>query len=634
MDKKLIICAGKSDYVILLPQKATELEKIAAEQLNKYIKESTKISLPVAYEGEKNISKFISVGNTAAMQSKNFEIRHGEGGFTVIEADGNLYLFGKGDCSAIWAVYEFLERAVGYKYYDKDEIKIDSVSEIDISGYDFYFTPTITHRANFAGRDIENAMGLKSYASFGFKPDGSCFWGCWDDIIMSCHNHLNIIPLDKYYDAHPEWFNDKKNELCLSNMEMRDEFFKNFIEYVKYYSTQTHFILGHQDNGDMCYCENCQKRIDEVGTGGLHMEFLNDIARRTEAWRKQNCPEREISVGMFAYGTHTSMRPPVKKVNGEIVPISDSVVAEPNTFIMFAPIGAKEHSRPITAPENEFFYRAFTYWNKICKRSCIWMYYSSFRRGMEFTDGIYIFKENIRALKEFGCEYFFVEARHTPCSMVFDKMTLFVLTQLEWNVEQDTDALINEFMGAYYKCAAGAIRKFFDYLMAYFDKVRKRTEKLTGRKFYYGMCERDVNYEGIWSLNAVYDLVLLLEEADKTIAESDYDEQIKQKLKDRIEVLRLFTVYIQLEYFIREIPAYDEARSINTYTKEKALELLEYFKTTAKKFGVKSVDGDGDLDATIAKWKREINYTARNWENKCLIDWHKKLDELNEEYKF
>ncbi|MBQ3493343.1 MAG: DUF4838 domain-containing protein [Clostridia bacterium] len=613
----IIIKDGKSEYSLLLSKNATSLEKKASDIFSKYIEESTGVTLPVVTEGENAVSKFVSVGNTDAFKKQNFDIRHGKSGFTVTEKDGNLYLFGQGVSGAIWAVYGFIEKALNYKFYTNDEYSVDKKQVIDASGYDYFYTPTIEHRSSAFGYcrlDLEYATNLKAYGGFGTYADGTYFWGTWNPE-LSCHNHLTILPLKTYGDAHPEWFNAKKNQLCLNNMEMRDEFFKNLIEYFHKYPTSTHFLLGHEDAGDMCYCENCMKRISQVGTGGLHMEFTNDMARRTEKWRKENCPEREINIGMFAYTTGVSMTPPVKEENGQIVPIADSVVAESNVFVLFAPIGMKDHCKPITAPENKYYYRCFKYWHKVCKRFGVWLYYGSFRRSFEFCDGIYIFKENIRALKEIGCEYFFYESNNGIGAQVFQKMLLYLVTSLEWDVTKDTDQLIDEFMGAYYKCAAPYMREFLDYLMAYYKKARARTEKLTGKKFYYGMCHRDSEPDGFWSLNAVYDMIMILEEAEKSVDESDYSEELKAKIKDRIELEKLFTQYIQLEYFVREISPYDEARSINFFPKEKAKELLKSFIEGCKKHNVTRIDGDCTVDQANEKWSREINWTARAWED-------------------
>lgn len=629
---------NQSDYAILLPQKPLGTEIVASEILNKYLEISTGVTLPVVYEGDSVVTKFVSIGKTNALKAANLSNKHGKGGYTATCYNKNLYIFGQDYSSTVWGVQGFLERATGYKFFTNDEIAIDKLNDIDIFNYDFSETPTILNRSSgfaycsHAAPDyLTYAIGLKAYGGYGVRPDGTNFWGTWNKN-MSCHNHLIFLPLYKYYDSHPEWYNDKKNQLCLTNMELRDELFKNLIVYFENNPDTTHFLLGHEDNADICRCKACSERISEVGTGGIHMEFINDIARRTEKWRKEHCPDREINVGMFAYTTLTSLVPPVKRVDGQIVPISDSVVAEPNVFILFAPIGAKDHSKPITAPENFFFYQCFEYWNKICQRLGVWLYFGSFRRSLEFTDGIYTFKENIKALKKIGCEFFFVEQNSGIGSLALQKLHLYVLTQLEWNVNQDTDDLINDFMQGYYKCAGNYMREFFDYLFNYFTKMRTVTEKLSGRKFYYGMCENDIPPDCFWSMEAIYDLTIILEKAVKSIDDSDYSDEIKSKLYDRVELEKLFVLYIQLEYFVKLTIPYDEARVINAYTKEQATKILLEFEKGAKKFNIKRVDGDGLLEATINKWKNEIENSARAWEDRKILH-YKKIDELQKSYE-
>jgi tetratricopeptide (TPR) repeat protein len=261
------------------------------------------------------------------------------------------------------------------------------------------------------------------------------------------------------------------------------------------------------------------------------------------------------------------------------------------------------------------------------------MYYGSFRRSFEFADGIYVFKENIKKFQEYGIEYLFVENNGVHQSISFQKLHLYVLTQLEWNVNQDTDCLIDEFMNGYYKCAAPYMKKAFDYLMAHMQKVRARHKYLTGREYHSGMCGRDVNYDGIWDLNVAYDISLIFDQADQAIENSDFSAEFKEQLKDRVEAERLLAIYIQLEYFVKELTIYDEARSINFFPKEKALELVDRMEKGCEKFNIVSLDGDGPYKDTLKKWRREIKFTSRGWEKLNVEDFWKMLDDLYEKYE-
>ena len=195
-------------------------------------------------------------------------------------------------------------------------------------------------------------------------------------------------------------------------------------------------------------------------------------------------------------------------------------------------------------------------------------------------------------------------------------MTLFVLTKLMWNINLDTDQLIEEFCENYYKVASPYVLKYFRYMMDYCQKTRDRIEYLTGIKADYGMCLTDTVPYGYWSLNAVYDASLILDDAEKAIDESNCDEQTKKTLHDRIELERMVLTYIQLEYFNREMGAYEEARTINCYPKEKILALCDEFEAGVKKFGINFVNGDGTPEEVINGWRNRAIKTARGWEER------------------
>lgn len=624
---------GITDYVIILPEERDTFVDFALKTLVEVIEKSTGAKLEVAKTAK---GKFVSLGNTEALKALNPEIKYGKDGYAVIEKEGNLYLFGEGIYGAIWAVYGLLEEKVGYRFFTPDEIKIEKREEIDITGLDLFYTPTFPNRCSgfgLAKYDLEYATGLKAYAWYGQRLDGKFFWGAW------AHNQVNkYMPPKKYYKDHPEWYHQMerfyspdpekmipdKMQLCYSNMEMREEFTKNLIEDIKKNTHATHFMLGHEDNPEYCTCENCKKLAEELTQPGLHMDFINDIARRVEKWRVENCPEREILIGGFAYEPGLSFEPPVKLENGEYVPIDPRVKAEPNVFIFFCPIAAPEHSRSVYAEVNKNIIHVMNKWKTICSRFGIQTYYGSFRRAYEFVDGIYRYKGDIEFYKSVGVESFYMEAPSYPGSIAFQAMSLYVLTRLEWDKTLDTDELIEEFCTNYYKAAAPAMLKYFRYMMAHFEKVRKRTPYLTGKEFTYGMCLTDTIPQLFWDMNTIYDASVILDEAEESVRAGGYDEAMCEKLLDRIEKERMTVLLVQLEYFNKEISQYDEARSVNAYPKEKIFELCDRFERNAKKFGYNHVCGDYKVDEALKIWRERAEKSAR-W-------WQERTDRLNKKF--
>ena len=173
--------------------------------------------------------------------------------------------------------------------------------------------------------------------------------------------------------------------------------------------------------------------------------------------------------------------------------------------------------------------------------------------------------------------------------------------------------------------------KYFYYLMDYHKKVRERIEYLTGKKYTYGVSSLDTIPQGFWELNAVYDLSVMLDDAEKAIRDAGYGEKEQEKLLDRIEIERMTLLHVQLEYFNRQTSEYDEARSVNTYPKEKILELCDRFERNVKKFGYKSVNGDGTALETIEGWRKRAEGAARGWQDRIDRS-HKRFEEWAEEF--
>lgn len=630
----------KTDYVVLVPEKTDTFIDFAVKTLvdNLYLSTGVKLEITKCADDK----KFISIGETTKKIEQNFTTRYGIDGYAVKEKDGNLYLFGQSDYGPIWAVYGFLEEKIGYKFYAIDEIKVEKRNEIDISGLVIEYTPSIPNRCSgfgLAKYDLEYATGLKAYAWYGQRLDKKYFWGLW------AHNHVNVIlPPKKYYKDHPEWFFQMerfkkdnpeemipdKMQLCFSNSEMRDEFFKNLVKEIENNKHATYFMIGHEDIDDHCTCENCKKIASEITQSGLHFDFINDMARRVEAWRKVNAPERKIMIGGFAYSWGLSFEAPVKFENGQYVPLRPDLKADDNVFVFFCSMPSKEHSRPITDEANKHIRSTMDRWKTLCNHFGVQSYYGSFRRAFEFVDGIYRFKPELEYYKNLGVESYYMEAPSYKGSIAMQAMSLFVLTSLEWDLSKDTDDLIKEFCDAYYKSASKYVQEYFYYLMDYYQKVRERTEYLTGEKFYYGMCYSDTVAQGFWSLNAVADAMKLLDKADKAIDDADYDKELKEKLHDRIELERMSELHIILEHFNRETSAYDEARSVNAFSKEKIFEYCDRMEKDIKKFGIVRINGDSnDPIETINGWRKRAENSARAWQNR-IDNMHQKFDSFYE----
>jgi len=119
------------------------------------------------------------------------------------------------------------------------------------------------------------------------------------------HAWARIMPPAEYFSAHPEWFAlvaGKRNaaQLCVSNPQLRDQFFKNFVALSDKTGLDVESISANDGYG---FCE-CQLCLAKGTSGDAYWDFVNDMAKRFLVER----PNR--GVGTFAYTV--GRQPPVK----------------------------------------------------------------------------------------------------------------------------------------------------------------------------------------------------------------------------------------------------------------------------------------------------------------------------------
>lgn len=88
---------GETDYVIVIPDNATENEKYAAEELNFFLKKSTGVNVRIVSESVAPDGKFLSVGQTKSLKNTNIQTETkelGSSGYIVKTVKDNVFMSG------------------------------------------------------------------------------------------------------------------------------------------------------------------------------------------------------------------------------------------------------------------------------------------------------------------------------------------------------------------------------------------------------------------------------------------------------------------------------------------------------------------------------------------------------------
>lgn len=470
---------GKTEYRILLPAQPLEGEIFAAQELTRIL-EKAGVRIETHREGEcPPTGKFFALGRTSHFLKLGLTMTPAEYKFDgfVIETVGNAHIIcGVGATGTCFGVYSFCERAMGYRYYARDEWRVAAAAgewEFHLKevpsflGRNAYSYLTATD-ADHGYRLRLNGDVVKRFRRHGEKTP----WSSLHDQSYA----LQIMDYTVYRGEHPDWYYLPEGweelpppkcypQLCVSKAMTPDReggffdtFVKNLIEnYIITEKDKIFFMLGLSDHNTVCQCDACREAAEKYTVSGHAMRFTNLVADAVEAWRRENAPERLIYLVTFAY--LSTFDPPVREQDGAYIPVDASVIARDNVIVRNAPIRA-DYVYPLLDGEHNAASRASLLgWKAVAKHMAIWDYRQDFHSQV-FPYPLYTTAKNIKAYLELGVLDVFYQAQAFCEGSPFIEMDDFALSRLSWNSDEDYDELTAEFRKAYYDDAEPFVTEY------------------------------------------------------------------------------------------------------------------------------------------------------------------------------
>ena len=473
---------GQAFADIVLPTYASEYEEYAAKELKKYLDMITGGSFSIVRVPQKQYHLYLGATQKTLRLFEKEYLSLGQDEFIVRSKGDGIFLFGRenvySQSPTIYAVYDFLEKLLGVKFYATDEEVVPKKDEIKIEHVDIVNKPAfITRQPLFGAQRRDPAYALKLRIKdiyvkglFGgsLKPE----WGT-----SQGHNFYDLIPPATYEKDHPEWFDKENHELCFSQESLTDELFEVLKREILTHPTSKYFALSQNDTVKSCQCEKCKANYEKYGVTGTMIRFVNRVAEKIEKWAKENCPEREIYIVTFAY--YFSIKPPViKNEKGEFVPIDPSCVPNKNVYIFFTTIDfCFYHELADTSCEwNKDFLDTFYGWKSLVgTRMHVWNY------GANYVHYLYPFfnfdtiQKNYKFFKDNGLYTYILE--HGSCETEYVELAelrAFLAAKLMWDVDTDLEKEAIGFIDAYYKETAEETKKYLKLLQKRLKEVDEK----------------------------------------------------------------------------------------------------------------------------------------------------------------
>lgn len=418
----------------------------AAEILAAYLKKITRATF--------KLQDHVDVYNNLIIKKAD---RENPCGFCYYIRDNDLIFEAPNEQAAVYAVYDFLERICGCRFYTsvEEDIPIDANLTVSFARYDYNppFVVRMTSYRDFHQREF--AEKHKMDVRFRYGDD----WGLW------CHTFDTLVPSDVYFEEHPEYFayyEGKRlpnSQLCLTNPEVFDVLVENLGKRMQKRPNARYWSVSADDNGYYCRCDKCRELDEREGSPmATVLSFVNKVAERF--------PDKVISTLSY---THTTKPPktirPAKNVN--------IMLCDYNAWRGF----------PIETDENASTKRVngeFREWWDICRETgssiIIWDYIVQFRGYMAPFPNLDSMWRNYRYFAENGTNMVFAQGNATR-EGEFSALRGYLMAKMLWDPTLDGNEVIRDFCEHYYGQASGPI---LSYIEATTQDMRASGGKLSG----------------------------------------------------------------------------------------------------------------------------------------------------------
>ena len=449
----VLVDSGRSDYRIGLAADATPVEKSAADELRNFVAAATGVTLPVVVGLPEPAGKTILVGRAAeaaGLLAENTLAGLPTDAILLRTAGDALILAGGAPRGTLYAVYEFLEKECGIRFWTSRETFVPRREKLAVGPLDIEYAPPLISRESFYHDVIDHPQFASRLRCNGHFEQLDESLGGHYEIIGWCHTFPELIPAEKYLAAHPEWFAEVDGkrvatQLCLTNPDLRRELTANVLAKLRAHPAPAIISVSQNDSGgekSYCQCADC-RAVDEAegSPAGSLLLAVNEVA---------DAVAREfpgVLVETLAY-RHTRKAP-------------RSIRPAPNVLIRLCSIEC-DFSKPIDSEANASFRDDVLNWSEIATQLAIWNYVTNFSNYLIPHPNLTNLGNDIRFFADHRVTALFEQGDYQSGGIVGDFVALraWLLAKLMWDPSQDQTALIDEFLTGYYGEAAPFLKEY------------------------------------------------------------------------------------------------------------------------------------------------------------------------------
>ena len=590
---KYIVENGSSEYTIVIPLEAEQILQSAASELQGFIEKASGARLPIENDANYTFNqetKVISLGDTSIWQGSGLELSADlrQTGYIMKRMGDAVVCNALDGVGTTAAVYDMLNYLVGFECYAADEIYYEEKTTLPLLDFNIKFIPTVDVRdimSQALSSSILYNQRMRLYTEYGK--------GMW---ITFAHTTItDLLPTSTYQVAHPNWYNASGTQVCYANDEMRAEMVKQIKNRIANNEDGIYVMIGHEDNHDMCECQDCIEAREILGGyGGQELDFTNKVAAEVAPWVEENYPGRNVKYVFFAY--QTSAKPPVKwdETQGKYVPLYDNFSLHKDTMVLVCPI-EMDFSEKMDSDANKAHYEQLKGWYEIFAAEglsdniCIWTYSITSKCYVAPTNNYAYFGEHYKVMSDVGVSFIMDQFVHDSRVTCFEELRIYTMAKLMYRYDLSYNDLVNDFMTHYYGEASKEMKTYYEFYRAYLQYLQE--EKAFG-----GALTVEAQSKDFWPLEVLQHLVVMLDGALEAIEPLQQTNPVRyQTLKDRILKEKVVPTYLLFSYYMS---ALSQAQKEQYWTE---------INDSQKKFALNnSAEGRINMAESIEDWRLQI----------------------------
>lgn len=554
-DNLVLARQGHTDYVIVVPRKASPATRRGAQELAQHLKLMSGAEFKIVDDTAPAPDHAILLGITPPGETPDAGANTdlGADGFVIRTVGDRVSIAGPGPRGTMYGCSALLE-SLGVRWFTPTLTIAPASPTITLAPISTRETPAFEYREPFFAEAFDKDWAARLRLN-GNTPALDESTGGKVAYAEFVHTFDSLIP-PNLFEAHPEYFpliDGRRTggyvQRCLTNPDVLALAIAGVDRAFAARPDAVIMSVSQNDCASWCQCEACRKITDQYGAhSGLYLWFVNQVAAAIE----KDHPGKLIDTLAYQF----TEAPP------------QGIVPRNNVRVRLCPIAVCE-SHPYERcdfPATREYVANLAAWSRITSTLYIWHYNTDFANYLMPFPNFDEFPADLRLYQRSGVKGVFFQGAYAPGGGGSDaEMRSYVMAKILWNPSLDADAIVTEWMRGVYGPAWKPMREWFDLLHqhARVPQNHLRIYDPPGDAFF----PPDVRAAG----DKLFDDAMKLAESD-------------QQRRD-IAKARLWLRYVKLVM---------EPRDDN---------VLDTFLNDARSFGVTSLNEGGTLESW-AQWYR------------------------------